>query len=50
MYFHIQVLKSYDIQVTDTKGFEGPYFPDTMVNASPFIKIVHDTYQQTRGM
>lgn len=35
--------------ITDQKSFDGPYFPDTEVSASPFLKIVHDTYQKTRG-
>ena len=45
----LKVLKSHDVEVTAAKWFDSPYFPDTVINASPFTKIVHDTYQQTRG-
>ncbi|ELU09058.1 hypothetical protein CAPTEDRAFT_121651 [Capitella teleta] len=46
----IQTVLGYnDIQVTATRSFDGPYFPDTTINQSPFIKMVQDTYQMTRG-
>ena len=37
------------IKVSDERSFDGPYFPDTDVSHSPFVKIVGETYQKTRG-
>ena len=44
-----QVFSRYDIKVTSSRLFDGPFFFDPNGMSSQFIRIVDDTYMTSRG-
>ena len=46
----LQKFSSYDIEVTSSRSFDGPFFYDPTGITSQFVHIVDETFMTSRGL